>query len=98
LNTATMVMGSASQGNTIILDLLGRNAQVLCPHLTLHGLRHAFATVSLTAGVDLKTTSEMLGHSTIAITADIYSHVPPKVQQAAAEAVGQLVTRRPPST
>ena len=63
------------------------------PHLTLHGLRHAFATVSLTAGVDLKTTSEMLGHSTIAITADIYAHVLPQVQQAAAAAVGQLLKR-----
>ena len=65
------------------------------PHMTLHGLRHAFATISLTAGVDLKTTSEMLGHSSIAITADIYSHVLPQVQQAAAEAVGQLMRRRP---
>jgi integrase len=63
------------------------------PHLTLHGLRHAFATISLTAGVDLKTTSEMLGHSSIAITADIYAHVLPQVQQAAAAAVGQLLKR-----
>ncbi len=37
------------------------------PHLTLHGLRHAFATLSLTAGVDLKTTSEMLGHPASAV-------------------------------
>ena len=57
------------------------------PHLTVHGLRHAFATLALNGGVDLKTTSEMLGHSTIAVTADVYSHVLPPLQQAAAKAV-----------
>lgn len=40
-----------------------------------HDLRHAFATLSLRAGVGLKTVSESLGHETIAMTADTYSHV-----------------------
>jgi len=63
------------------------------PHLTVHGLRHVFATLALSAGVDLKTTSEMLGHSTITITADVYSHVLPPLQQAAANAVADKLRK-----
>ena len=47
------------------------------PHMTLQGLRHAHATLLLTAGVHPKVVSERLGHSSIAITLDIYSHVMP---------------------
>ena len=43
------------------------------PHLTLHGLRHAHATLALSAGVNPKVVSERLGHSTIAVTMDTYS-------------------------
>ena len=57
------------------------------PHLTLHGLRHAHATLMLTAGVHPKIVSERLGHSNIAVTMDTYSHVLPGLQEAAAEAV-----------
>lgn len=66
---------------------------VKLPHLTVHGLRHAFATLALSVGVDLKTTSEMLGHSTISITADVYSHVLPPLQQAAARAVAEKLRK-----
>jgi integrase len=45
------------------------------PRLTLHGLRHSWATVALGAGVLTKVISEQLGHSSIAVTGDIYSHV-----------------------
>ena len=69
------------------------------PHLTLHGLRHAHATLMLTEGVHLKVVSERLGHSNIAITADTYSHVLPGLQEQAALALGQrLKNGRSPST
>ena len=57
------------------------------PHLTLHGLRHAHATLLLASGVHLKIVSERLGHSTITTTADIYSHVLPGMQEIAANAI-----------
>ena len=57
------------------------------PHLTFHGLRHAHATLMLSAGVHPKVVSERLGHSNIAITMDTYSHVLPGLQEAAAEAI-----------
>lgn len=45
------------------------------PHMRFHDLRHGFATMSLESGVSLKTVSALLGHASIAITADTYAHV-----------------------
>ena len=44
------------------------------PSITLHGLRHTFATVALGAGVQVKLVADILGHSSAQITADVYSH------------------------
>ena len=60
------------------------------PDQTFHGLRHAHATLLLEAGVNLKVVSERLGHSNIGITADIYSHVLPTIQERAAKAFEEL--------
>jgi integrase len=45
------------------------------PRIRLHDLRHTYATVALAAGVHPKIVSERLGHATIAVTLDLYSHV-----------------------
>ncbi|MDP6403290.1 MAG: tyrosine-type recombinase/integrase, partial [SAR202 cluster bacterium] len=50
----------------------------------LHDLRHAHASVMLRQGIHPKIVQERLGHSTIAITLDTYSHVTPGLQEAAA--------------
>jgi integrase len=49
----------------------------------LHTLRHSAATVMLTSGVPLKVVSEILGHASIVITADIWWHVSPDVSREA---------------
>jgi len=56
-----------------------------------HDLRHAAATFLFAQGVPLRVAMEILGHSTIAVTADTYSHVLPQLQEDAAERVGSLL-------
>jgi integrase len=60
------------------------------PGLTPYALRHSCATLLLGAGIPLKVVSERLGHSTIALTADVYSHVTTSMQQQAADALEGL--------
>ncbi len=50
----------------------------------LHDLRHTHATILLEEGVHPKVVQERLGHSSVSTTLDIYSHVVPGLQQAAA--------------
>jgi integrase len=59
--------------------------------LRFHDLRHSAATLLLAAGVPLKVVSETLGHSSIAITADIYQHVTPDLRREAAEAMDRAL-------
>lgn len=53
-----------------------------------HALRHAFATFLLDQGEELRTVMELLGHSTIRMTADTYGHVLPARARQAASAIG----------
>ncbi len=52
-----------------------------------HDLRHTYATLAIQAGVPLLAVSRQLGHSSIAITADLYTHAVPGGNRAAAEAL-----------
>lgn len=45
------------------------------PHITLHQLRHAYATMLFEAGVDVKDAQELMGHSDINLTRQIYTHI-----------------------
>lgn len=58
----------------------------------LHDLRHTAASLLLAAGVPLKVVSETLGHSSIAITADVYSHVTPDLKREAADAMDRALS------
>lgn len=55
------------------------------PHLNVHGLRHTFATRLLEENERPKVVQEMLGHATIGITLDTYSHVMPELKKSAAD-------------
>jgi integrase len=48
------------------------------------------ATIALRAGIHPKIVQERLGHATISMTLDTYSHVAPTLQRAAAETLGEL--------
>jgi integrase len=62
-------------------------------HAGLHTLRHSAASVMLTRGVPLKVVSDILGHSSIAITGDIYGHVSPDVARQAMDTLGDAFDR-----
>jgi len=66
-------------------------AHVGLPRITPHGMRHTMATLLLGAGVHPKIVQERLGHRTIAMTLDRYSHVTMDMQQGAADAIGALL-------
>jgi integrase len=57
------------------------------PRIRFHDLRHTAATLLLGRGVNPKIVSEMLGHASVSITLDIYSHVLPDMQDQAAAAM-----------
>jgi integrase len=63
------------------------------PRLRLHDLRHTYATVALKAGVHPKVVSERLGHATVGITLDLYSHVTPSIARDAADVVASKIRR-----
>jgi integrase len=68
-------------------------AQAGLPPVRLHDLRHGAASLALSAGVDLKVVQEMLGHSSIVLTADTHTSVLPDVAHAAAEKVAALIIK-----
>ena len=61
------------------------------PRIRFHDLRHTAATLLLLQGIHPKVVSEMLGHASVAITLDLYSHVLPNMQRQAADELGRLL-------
>ena len=60
------------------------------PHVRFHDLRHTAATLMAAQGVHTKVVSEMLGHASVGITLDLYSHVTPSMAQQAVTAMENL--------
>ena len=54
------------------LDIMLKKLNI--PHIGLHGLRHSFATRANESGMDMKTLSELMGHSDVAVTMKVYAH------------------------
>ena len=59
--------------------------------IRLHDARHTHASLMLKQGIHPKIVQERLGHATISTTLDLYSHVSPGLQQAAAETFDNIV-------
>lgn len=68
----------------ILFDQLLESAEL--PHMRFHDLRHSAATILLSMGINPKIVQEILGHSNISMTMDVYSHVLPSMQK---EAMGK---------
>lgn len=83
--------GTWLRPNSVSDSFLRRVARYGLPRLTLHGLRHTWATLALEDGVHPRVVQERLGHSTVAITLGIYSHVSPRLHDEAANQVARLM-------
>jgi integrase len=61
------------------------------PRMRLHDLRHVYATLLLAEGVPLKVISEMLGHSSTAVTAEVYLHVLEEMKEQATKQLDEIL-------
>lgn len=65
------------------------------PRLRFHDLRHSCATLLLVQGVPARVIMEILGHSSIALTMNTYSHVLPSLKRDAADAMDRVLSGPP---
>ncbi|MFL6971218.1 MAG: tyrosine-type recombinase/integrase [Xanthobacteraceae bacterium] len=77
--------GNVSRSYAAILKRAGLR------RIRVHDLRHTHATLLLLAGIPAKIVSERLGHASISITLDTYSHVLPDMQDEAADAFSRIL-------
>lgn len=64
------------------------------PDIRFHDLRHSAATLLLEKGIHPKIVSDMLGHSQVGITLNLYSHVTPTMQKQADDAFDEVLGMR----
>ncbi|HYF82633.1 MAG TPA: tyrosine-type recombinase/integrase [Clostridia bacterium] len=76
-------------------DILKRNK---LPQIRFHDLRHTNATLMLKNNIPAKVASERLGHSTIGITLDLYSHVLKEMQEEAANKIANAIFKHEKGT
>ncbi len=60
-------------------------------HIQLHGLRHTFATISLSQGSPLESVSQIMGHSSLQITKDLYAKNVPGLSRRATDAMTKVM-------
>lgn len=78
-------------GNLLYRSFKPLLAKAGLPKIRFHDLRHSAATLLMSKGIHPKIVSEILGHSQISITLDLYSHVVPTMQQEAKEAMEAIL-------
>ena len=87
----TTPIGTPIGGERVSKDFAKIVKQSDLPHLTFHGLRHTAASLMIAGGVHARTIADILGHSTITTTMDVYGHLLKGVQEEAVSILdGQL--------
>ena len=81
----TTAVGTPMHGSDVTRRLQRLLAAAGLPHMRFHDLRHGMATLLIAQGVHARVVMEMLGHSTIAVTMNVYGHVVPALEREAAD-------------
>jgi len=83
--------GDYREGPAVTRQLHRIQQRAGLPRIRFHDLRHTFATLMIEQGVDIKTVSQMLGHTDAGFTMNTYMHVTESMQQRAAEAMSEVI-------
>ena len=83
--------GRPFHGKAIHDQLLALLEKAKVRRVRFHDLRHGAATFLLAQGVPMKVVQDILGHSQMSMTADLYSHVVPELRQDAADRIGDVL-------
>lgn len=86
--------GTHLNPNHIVDEFKKLLKQAGLPNIRFHDLRHSAATLLLSLGVHPKVVQELLGHTQIGITMDVYSHVLPGMQQDAMGKLNEVLKRQ----
>lgn len=84
-------LGGALNPSTVTRTFTRLAARAGLPPIKLHGLRHSHATAMLAAGISPKVAQERLGHFSVSLTLDTYSHTVAGMQAEAARQVASLI-------
>ncbi len=85
--TQTDYVGKSWRALSRALGLVGTEGRPV----TFHDLRHTWATLAISNGVDVKTVSGNLGHANAAMTLNIYASADPDAKRRAAETMGRVL-------
>jgi len=86
----TSTIGTPLDGSSVTRAFQRLLANAGLPRLRFHDLRHSCATLLLVQGVPARVVMEILGHSSIALTMNTYSHVMPSLKREAADAMDRV--------
>lgn len=93
----TTTIGTPLEGPTVTHRFQAALKAAGLRRIRLHDLRHTCATLLLAQGVHPRLIMEILGHSQIAITMNLYSHVLPAMQKEVAAQMDAILTPKPPA-
>jgi integrase len=86
--------GELQESSSVTAALKVALSRAGLPRIRVHDLRHTTATVLLEAGAHPKLVQDLLGHSTVALTLNTYSHVTSGLSREAARTMDLVLTRR----
>jgi integrase len=87
----TTSIGTPLDPRNVVRRFHGLLKKAGLPRLRFHDLRHSCASLLLAQGVELRAIMDILGHSQISITADLYTHVMPAMKRDAADLMNAIL-------